>query len=226
MKYVLILLCFIPLFINCDSLLEKIFTSIYHNHSWQGGGKETVSGGGSTLYQTTNIRKLLQQLLKNLDIKILLNAPCGDFNWMSEIDILNLELYIGIDIVEDLIHKNKKLYGKNNIIFYHKDISNDTLPNADLILCRDLFLHIKYKDIFRILKNFKKNTAKYLLVSTYANTTYNVDRNKINNGYRPINLELPPFNFPKPLLLINDFKDKGKYMGLWEMKSIPKYYCE
>jgi hypothetical protein len=140
---------------------------------------------------------------------------------MSTLDLSLLEHYIGADIVKDLVAENRKKHEKSNRTFMHLDVSKDTLPHVDLILCRDLFLHIKYEDIFKILRNFKKNNARYVLLSTYAETTKNVDRQNINAGFRPLNLELPPFNFPKPLLLIEDSVFYKKYIGLWELSSIP-----
>lgn len=37
----------------------------------------------------------------------MIDAPCGDFNWMKEIS-KNTELYIRIDIVDEIIKRNKK----------------------------------------------------------------------------------------------------------------------
>lgn len=207
---------------HCESL-EQVFTNIYNNPPW-GGGKETVSGGGSTLSATTNIRLIIPKLFKEFGIKKVLDAPCGDFNWMSSIDLSDLEHYIGVDIVHDLIEKNKDKYETNNISFFQKNLAEDNLPDVDLIFCRDLFIHLKYEDIFKTLKNFKKNSAKYLLVSTYA-IPENKDRKEAGAQYRPINLLLPPFNFPEPLRLIEDSKRSKKYLGLWQCSDIPDEYA-
>lgn len=37
----------------------------------------------------------------------MIDAPCGDFNWMKEIS-KNTELYIRIDIFDEIIKRNKK----------------------------------------------------------------------------------------------------------------------
>jgi hypothetical protein len=46
-------------------------------------------------------------------------------------------------------------------------------------------------------------------------------------GWRPINLQLPPYNLPKPIKLIDercpleDYRDKS--LGLWKTADIPDY---
>jgi hypothetical protein len=62
----------------------------------------------------------------------MVDAPCGDLNWMKAI-INHLELYIGVDIVEEIIDRNKKLYTRKNINFISIDITKDQLPQSDLI---------------------------------------------------------------------------------------------
>jgi len=73
------------------------------------------------------------------------------------------------------------------------DITNDPLPEADLWLCRDCFIHFSNKDIFNTLINYLNADITYLLTTTYPNTRKNKD---IHTGdFHPINLEFPPFNF-------------------------------
>lgn len=71
----------------------------------------------------------------------MIDAPCRDFNWMKEIS-KNTELYIWIDIVDEIIKTNKKKYPLNNVQFFHIDITKDRLPTGVLILCRDCLVFI------------------------------------------------------------------------------------
>lgn len=200
--------------------LEEIFTTIYQKHMW-GGYPETVSGSGSTLGQTEIIREFLPSLFKTLNISSLLDAPCGDFNWMKEVDLSHIN-YIGMDIVEQLVSTNQKKYGRNNLSFTHGDVTTEYLPQVDLILCRDLFLHLTNQHVSRILMNFKKSGSSYLMASTYAKTTSNKDREQVTREYRPLNLQLPPFNLPEPMILIDEGIN-GKFFGLWRISDIPDY---
>ena len=83
--------------------MEGVFSEIYSNNSW--GDTESVSGPGSSLAQTAVIRRELPILLKKIDAESLLDAPCGDYNWMKYTE-LNLDKYIGADIVPELIINN------------------------------------------------------------------------------------------------------------------------
>uniref|UniRef100_UPI0030DBA6DB hypothetical protein n=1 Tax=Nodularia spumigena TaxID=70799 RepID=UPI0030DBA6DB len=91
---------------------KEIFHDHYTNNLW--GSEESVSGPGSTIQYTENIRKEIPKLVKNLGIKVFLDAPCGDFNWFRMISWQEPIQYIGADIVEPLINRNKLLYGNDN----------------------------------------------------------------------------------------------------------------
>jgi 2-polyprenyl-3-methyl-5-hydroxy-6-metoxy-1,4-benzoquinol methylase len=125
----------------------KIFKRIYEKNVWK--SKESISGPGSTLKQTEKIRKKIPLLIKSKKIKSILDIPCGDFNWMNEIKIDKLNVnYIGADVVEELVKKNKQKYKKDNINFLKLNLTKDELPKVDLILCRDCLIHFSYKNIF------------------------------------------------------------------------------
>ena len=209
------------LILNClAENTENVFTTIYEKHTW---GSESVSGPGSTLKQTEAIREYLPALIKELDIKTLLDAPCGDFNWMKLIiNNLNIE-YDGFDIVGKLIKNNQKKYSIPGINFFKKNIIDEFIPKKyDLILCRDCCNHLPFVDILKVIKNFKASGSKYLLLTTFVRPR---DFTDIDTGkWRPINFQLPPFNFPEPLVIINErhwterYRDKS--LALWELESI------
>ena len=70
---------------------EAVFNSIYRNNTWD--GDESISGPGASLRHTEAIRRELPLLIERLGIRTLLDAPCGDFNWMKETK-LRLDRYI------------------------------------------------------------------------------------------------------------------------------------
>ncbi len=72
----------ISLFLK-DSLRNK-FSNIYSKNLFH--GIESQSGEGSGLTQTKIIRMEIPSILKELHIKTLLDAPCGDFFWMQQIN--------------------------------------------------------------------------------------------------------------------------------------------
>lgn len=201
--------------------IESTFSNIYLSNYW--GSIESVSGEGSKLSQTYRIRETLPIFLEKYRINTLLDIPCGDFNWLSQID-LNSFQYIGGDIVYEIIKKNKKKFSGNKRTFKIIDITKDKLPSSDLLLCRDILVHFSYRDIFKTLQNIKKSKIQYLLTTNFYARNFN--RNILTGGWRPINLTKPPFNFPKPLEIIseccteknNDYYDKS--LALWKINDL------
>jgi len=202
---------------------EDIFKDIYRRNLW--GGKHSVSGPGSDRFQTRNIIKELPVLFYDMGISTVLDIPCGDFYWMNAIDLSGIK-YIGVDIVKELIQTNKK-YEKENIIFRNGNLITDELPTVDLILCRDCFIHFSFNDIYKALENIYKSGSKFLLTTTFIDRTEN--RDIITGRGRVLNLEMEPFNFPKPLRIIvedytlQDRKYTDKSLGLWKIEDIKEY---
>lgn len=203
--------------------IRDAFRHVYKTNAW--GGQESVSGEGSSLEQTVVLRKTLPSLLRSIQATTMLDAPCGDYFWMKGVS-LDLESYIGVDIVKEIIDQNRRRYGGRGKQFFGKDITKDRLPRVDCILCRDCLDHMSFEHVFRALENFRQSGAKYLLATTYTERTHNDD---IVTGaaWRPTNLQQPPFSFPPPIQLINEecTEDGGKWsdksMGLWRIDDLP-----
>lgn len=200
---------------------ESVFTQIYEEMKWS--DLDSVSGPGSDLVQTSIIRREIPHLLRELGVKTLVDAPCGDFYWMKDLK-LDVEKYIGIDIVDEIILKNRRKYSTDSREFITYDLVTETIPKADLILCRDCFSLLSNEDILQILKQFKKSGSRYLLTTTYTSRTHN--KNITNGDFHPINLQAAPFYFPKPILIINEncSEDNGRFndksLALWKLEDI------
>lgn len=151
----------------------------------------------------------------------MLDIPCGDFFWMKEV---KLELqYIGDDIVPALIESNQRLYRDQQHTFALLNLLGNPLPKVDLIFCRDCLVHFSIYSIFRAFDNIRRSVSTYLLTTTFTEQKRNGD---IATGdWRPINLHLPPFNLPPPLLLIDEACPLAgygdKHLGLWKVSDIP-----
>ena len=200
------------------------FTEIYKSNYWD--NDESVSGPGSTIKNTEKLRSELPSLLKKFNISTILDAPCGDFNWMK-LFLRNNKLikYTGGDIVVEIIKKNNQLYKNNAVTFVKLDITNDILPECDLMICRDCLIHFSYNDINKFLINFNKSKIKYLLTTNFHFNKKNYQENKdiLTGDYRLINLQTKPFNFPNPLSGIKeyDYGEMGSvHMDLYDKSQI------
>ena len=86
---------------------KTVFSDIYKNNGWNGVSR---SGQGSDLEQTREVARALPGLLADLGVRVMLDAPCGDFYWMNHVDLAGIQ-YIGGDIVEELATDNTAKFG-------------------------------------------------------------------------------------------------------------------
>jgi hypothetical protein len=206
--------------INTD--LKEKFSKIYVNNTF--GGAKSQSGEGSDLVQTAQVRRMLPKVVQEYHIESFLDAPCGDYYWMRETK-LDVKQYIGVDIVEALIAKNQRQFGDSSTTFKCLNLVEDELPKVDLVFCRDCLVHLTFQDIHKVITNFKKSGSRYLMTTTFTSRKSNSDLVGVDI-WRPLNLRLPPFNFPVPIKIIEEqctecngqFADK--HLGLWLLSDI------
>ena len=203
---------------------KDIFTEIYVKNKWKDDSSH--SGTGSNLEQTKEIIKVFPKFISNYKIQSILDIPCGDFYWMKEINFDKVN-YIGGDIVPQLIKRNNELFSKKNIVFKIIDLTIDNLPKSDVIFCRDCLVHLSFKDIFKALNNIKRSNSKYLITTSFVKRNLNHDI--ATGSWRTINLCKKPFNFPDPILNINENcteankKYSDKVLSIWDINSIPDF---
>lgn len=197
-----------------DATTKKIFTNLYKASKRK---YFSASGSGSDLSQTETLRSTLPDLFKTYNIKSILDIPCGDFYWMRETDLTNIE-YIGADIVDEIVYNCSKNHPYS---FKTLDVVNSKLPNVDLIFNRDCFVLLPNNMVKKAIENIKNSGSKYLLSTSFIKCKTNVDTNV--GAWRPINLIKEPFNLGEPLLIINEncTESNGKYndksMCLWKL---------
>ena len=205
------------------SALRGKFDKVFQQNLFQ--GKTSKSGNGSTMEQTREIARALPALISRLSIKSILDIPCGDLEWMSKVELSGAK-YIGCDVAPSLVNHLKSEFPKRD--FSVVDISKDSLPQVDLIFCRDLFVHLSNKDISASIKNIKDSKSTYLATTTFLGRNKNKDLPIISRGiaWRTLNLQISPFNFPKPLEVIDEKCTEGngnysdKTIAIWEIKDL------
>jgi len=200
--------------------LPERFRYIFVHNLW--GGDESLSGLGSSLAETDVLRREIPRLLSAVEARTLLDIPCGDLRWLSQIDF-NID-YTGADIVPELVERNQRTYGRPRRRFLRLDLTRDELPQADVVLCRDCFVHLSFANIFRALVNLQRSGSTYLLTTTFPDAKENLD---IQDGdWRTLNFTLPPFSFPEPLTkIVEGCQEAGgayadKSLALWEIPKL------
>ena len=198
----------------------RYFEEIYVKRLF--GKSDSASGPGSTLEATKAIREAIFDVIDQFQIKSIVDVPCGDLFWVSKLDFSIVE-YTGLDIVPSLISDLEKCYPSGK--FRVHDASQDNLERFDMILCRDLFVHLTNAQVTRSLELFKDSGSQYLLTTTFVNLKKNPELKvpRIGVGWRPLNLSLNPFNLGAPIVTINEesIEGRGKYsdkcLALWKL---------
>lgn len=193
----------------------------YRLDLYEKGKLKSIAGVSTTNNSIKPITDELQNIFSEYGVRIILDAPCGDNFIMKDFNFDNIK-YIGVDVVDDQIEMNKKNFP--NLEFRTLNVVNDKLPFADLVFSRDFLIHLSNLNIEKFINNCISSGCRYLMASTYTK----VEENKELEGvfdYRFINLEKEPFNFLKPLKIIqeNDIEGTeslGKSMGIWRLVDI------
>jgi SAM-dependent methyltransferase len=175
------------------------------------GLPETACGYGSTLEATEAVRGGLRRMLDTLGVKSLIDAPCGDGNWIKEIDLTDI-VYSGMDLSAN----NVELAREAALPAWQHDILREDLPYADAILCRDFLQHLPTPQVVRALKNFRHSGALWLIATCYENDL-NDDIAEVGE-FRPLNLMASPFDFPAPYLRIDENPTRPPhFLGAWRL---------
>lgn len=200
----------------------EVFSRYYKTNKWGDAGSR--SGKGSSLAATEELRALLPPLLRELGVGHVLDVPCGDFHWMSQVDLEGIR-YTGGDIVPEMIERNRASHGTERVRFEVIDLIKGPVPRADLVFCRDCLVHLSNAHIARALENIRMSGATWLLTTTFPDTAAN--RDIATGQWRQIDLTKPPFDLPEPQRLIAEGREQvrgqgqGKMLGLWRVEDLP-----
>jgi SAM-dependent methyltransferase len=192
--------------IKASGDLKKIFTYIYRENVWGGERGQLYSGPGSHESVSKQYIEIVNDFIKQRDVKTVIDVGCGDFRVWRLLDTSSIH-YIGIDIVPDLIDRNTSLYGSPRITFACLNAVRDELPDGDLCLVRQVLQHLSNDHISKILKKLKK--YRYVIVSEHLPIGENIIPNLDMQAHWHIRalqnsgvfIDQAPFNCKSDILL-------------------------
>jgi len=170
--------------------LTQTFNQVYESGKWakDPAGRGT-SGPGSTLEATKEYRAFLEQFIRSHHIKSVVDAGCGDWSFASAIDWGGAR-YLGLDISSTTIAMVKRRFEREGFSFDVADVT-ESLPAADLLLCKDVLQHLPNEKITRFIRNnLTKGKFKWAIITDDKGR----DNHDIFAGeHRLIDLSAPPF---------------------------------
>ena len=139
---------------------------IYEKNLWGGDKSDFYSGAGSHEPELVNpYIEVLRSFLDSFDSPLIVcDLGCGDFNVGKKL-VNYCGRYIGVDIVPDLIERNKEEFRKENLDFYCLDIAKDELPSADCVILRLVLQHLSNEEVQAVVN--KLHGYKYVLVTEH-----------------------------------------------------------
>lgn len=188
---------------------REAFERIYREGLWakNAQGKGT-SGYGSTLEFTKLYRIFLQDFLAAYQVRSVLDAGCGDWEFSQAIDWKGIG-YLGVDIAPSVIAANQRRFGAANVRFAVADIVRDELPAADLLLVKDVLQHLSNADIALFLRQLPRY-RHVLIVNDVLPDSLSAPAADIPTGrYRPIDVTQPPFSLAGTKVLAWHDRDTG-----------------
>jgi hypothetical protein len=187
-------------------------------------GEDTICGWGSTMEHTKMVRTMLPRILAMAKAKTVNDAGCGDLFWIKTLDLSGID-YLGYDLYERSTWPALREEGWN---LQTADITTDDLRPSDLIICRDVFIHLPNHMILDALDRFKRS-AKYLFTTNFLSPKddapqedkiyqfTNFDRAaKTQMKHSKLDLRLSPFNLGNPMIMIAE-SYPYKNMSLWRL---------
>jgi hypothetical protein len=177
---------------------RSVFSHNFDDRYW--GDEESVSGIGSRLVQTENIRRELPRIFAQYEVKRLFDAPCGDLNWMKLVLEETKVDYAGGDVVSEVVELARRNSPNPAYQFSVFDITSDRFPAADLWLCRDVLFHLSFSNIWKALENFSRSGVTMMLVTTHTDEEV-VNRDIWTGDFRLLDLFKPPFSLPRSIVL-------------------------
>jgi SAM-dependent methyltransferase len=199
--------------------LAQRFRRIHDTNLW--GAAASLSGLGSEMDATAVLRAVLPRLLERLDVTSLLDAPCGDAGWINAAGLRVRT--VGVDIVPSLIERLRARAAAREIKgeYHLADITRDSLPRCDAILCRDALVHLSFANIERAVANFRASGAAWLMTTTFPK--WQTNRDCEDGDWRALNFERAPFGWGPPVELLNEncleagggWRDKS--LGVWRL---------
>lgn len=150
------------------------------------------SGPGSTPEYSVPYREFLTRFIQENNIRSVLDLGCGDFEVMGLVDRSGFR-YLGVDVIPERIDRNRAKCPDAQ--FECADIRRFEIPEADLVVCKDVIQHWGTRSVVNWLDRLAEQSGhfRYALV-TNCNYGSTVNQDIPDGGWRALDLTAPPFS--------------------------------
>ena len=178
--------------------VRSVFRDIYRDATWGSVGDGYFSGVGSLDVNSREYIAYVNRFLAGHAVTEIVDCGCGDFRVARQFDLAHRR-YIGVDVVNELIQRNREAFGTPNIEFRALDLIEDQLPHGELCLIRQVLQHLSNEAILHVLA--KTDQYRYVLITdeqlraaAHCNRDINSFSGTRNDVGSTLLLERAPFN--------------------------------
>ena len=140
---------------------------VYAKKLWGGQDADFYSGTGSHLPELVEpyvqaVKEFLASFEEPLTV---CDLGCGDFNVGSRL-APHCNRYVAVDIVPELIARNRQRYQAQNLTFHCLDMAVDPLPAGDCAILRQVLQHLSNAEVARIVHQL--SAYRYVIVTEHV----------------------------------------------------------
>lgn len=198
---------------------KDAMAQVYAMKLWGGSTADFYSGEGS--HDVDLVQPYLDVVISFLTSfetpLAVCDLGCGDFNVGKEL-VGYTQKYVAVDIVPDLIMRNKEKFKLENLEFQYLDIALYDLPSGDCAILRQVLQHLSNAEVLGIAARLPH--LKYVILTEHLPHGDFVPNKDLISGQgirlkkqSGINLTAPPFNLrvleELQLLSVNAKEGKG-----------------
>lgn len=187
---------------NATRTAEDVFSEIYASGLW-GSAESFDSGPGSAGEAASRYAGYVRDLVRQTGGRTAVDVGCGDFRVAAQF-VGELDSYHGLDVVPELVARNRAVHGRRGVTFSVMDAVSDELPPGDICLIRQVLQHLSNRQIAEILRRCQH--YRLVVVTEHwpapeAAGTPNLDKphgpdTRLDRGSW-VDLTQPPFNLHK-----------------------------
>ncbi len=192
---------------------------VYEMKLWGDNYSDFYSGVGSHHPEYVDpYLKALTSFLSSFETPLVVcDLGCGDFNVGNKL-VKYTRKYVAVDIVAELIQRNKETFKEENLEFHCLDIASDDLPSGDCAIVRQVLQHLSNDEVQLILN--KLTDYKYVILTEHLPEGDFIPNKEIISGQGTrlkkqsgIDLSAPPFELKvmeeKQMLSVPSGHSKG-----------------
>ena len=164
----------------------SVFDDIYKSNTWGFG-----SGHGSLPSVTKGYRALLETFIRENNVRSVVDYGSGDWQFSKLVEWGDIE-YTGVDVVPSLTAENTTKYGNQKRTFLTISPGSNDIPDADLLICKDVLQHIPNQAVQEFVANVLPK-FKYALITNCILSPEPVNSDIGAGGFRGLDIRKAPF---------------------------------